>query len=60
MEKVILDVSPEGVTKLSVEGVSGKGCKELTADLEKALGETSNVVETAEYRLAEKRSVKRQ
>jgi acylphosphatase len=48
-EQIIVEVSPSGEVKVSVKGVKGKACKDLTKKIEEALGEASNVKETEEY-----------
>lgn len=48
MHKIIVDVSPTGETKIKVEGVSGKSCKDLTKAIESALGETVKDTPTGE------------
>lgn len=37
-EEITITIRPEGETEVSVAGVKGKGCQQLTAALEKALG----------------------
>lgn len=37
-EEITITITPEGETEVSVKGVKGKGCQQLTAALEKALG----------------------
>ena len=49
MEKIIVEISKEGVTTVSVVGVKGKRCIEMTADLERELGEISETSTTSEY-----------
>jgi hypothetical protein len=48
MQQVIFE-SVNGVPKITVKGVKGKGCKSLTAAVEKALGETTSSKPTHEY-----------
>jgi hypothetical protein len=38
MAEIIVTVDKEGNAEIAVNGVSGKSCKEITANLEKALG----------------------
>jgi len=51
-QQIIVDVSPKGEVKVSVKGVAGKGCKALTEDLERALGETTSSAPTPEMHQA--------
>lgn len=51
MEQIIVTIDPEAAVKIEVKGVAGSGCKELTAALEKALGETTGDSKTHEYHL---------
>ena len=37
-EEITITITPEGETEVSVAGVKGKGCQQLTDALEKALG----------------------
>jgi len=37
-EKLIITIRPDGGTTIKVTGVKGKGCKDLTKDIESALG----------------------
>ena len=50
MAKVTVTIAPDGTTSIEVEGVKGKGCVELTRDIEKALGSVSKDTKTSEYR----------
>ncbi len=47
--KVTVRISPNGDTKVAVEGVAGPGCQSLTAGLEKALGTTTENQQTSEF-----------
>lgn len=49
MEEIIVDISPEGEVKISVKGVKGKSCKDLTKALEAALGDVKESKTTREY-----------
>lgn len=51
-------ITPDGETKLSVEGVAGASCKDLTRELEEALGETTKDTKTADYYAVAKATVK--
>lgn len=42
-------VSPDGDAKVSVDGAKGAKCKDLTAQIEKALGAVSHTELTADY-----------
>ena len=48
--KVTLLIEEDGSVKIDVDGVKGKACTLLTADVEKALGVVKNRTEKAEYR----------
>ena len=49
MAEVIITVSKEGNTSVSVNGVSGQSCKDLSASIEKALGKTTATQLTSDY-----------
>jgi hypothetical protein len=49
MEQIRITFSPTGETKLEVNGVKGKSCKDLTRAFEKALGTTTKDTETGEF-----------
>lgn len=38
LQEIEVVIAPDGTTNIEVRGVSGAGCLDLTADLEKALG----------------------
>ncbi len=38
-EEIIITISPKSEVQIKVVGYNGPGCKALTADLEKALGQ---------------------
>lgn len=50
MPKVTVTIAPDGTTSIEVEGVKGKGCLELTRDIERALGKVTEDKKTSEYR----------
>ena len=41
-EKIIIDISAKGETTVSVDGVKGKSCADITRKLEQALGATTS------------------
>lgn len=47
--KVTLLIAEDGAVQIDVEGVKGKTCTALTADVEKALGTVKSRTEKAEY-----------
>jgi len=47
--KIIVEHTIDDKVTISVEGVKGKSCKDLTADLEKALGTVKNSTPTKEF-----------
>lgn len=50
MAKIEIVIAPGGATTISVEGVKGKGCVELTRGIERALGKVVEDHKTSEYR----------
>jgi hypothetical protein len=48
-EEIIVEATPEGQVSITVQGVKGSSCKEMTKDLEKALGTVREDRETKEY-----------
>lgn len=47
--KVTLVIDKNGAVQIDVEGVKGKSCTDLTADVEDALGVVKNRTKKAEY-----------
>jgi hypothetical protein len=50
MAEVLIEISPQGDTTVSVKGVKGAGCKALTESIEKSLGTVTKDTPTAEMR----------
>lgn len=50
MEEVTITFDDKNNPVISVKGVKGKGCKDLTKALEQKLGKVTKDVETREYR----------
>jgi hypothetical protein len=48
-EEIIVEVSPQGEVKVSVKGVKGKSCKDMTKALEAAFGDVQSSVKTSEF-----------
>jgi hypothetical protein len=48
MEQHILEIDADGTTQITVQGVKGKRCKDVTAQIEKALGRTVSDTPTGE------------
>lgn len=48
MEEVIVEIDENAAVTVSVRGVKGKRCKEVTAALEKALGDVTGGKPTSE------------
>ncbi len=46
---IIFDIDDDGNITITVEGVKGKSCEELTASLEAALGTVTAREHTSEY-----------
>ncbi len=49
MPQIVVNVSKEGKTTVTVQGVTGSGCRELTKALESALGKSTNTELTSAY-----------
>lgn len=49
MEEVFMDFDDDDNPVISVKGVKGRGCKDLTADLERKLGTVVKETKTKEY-----------
>jgi hypothetical protein len=47
--KVTLLIDESGAVQIDVEGVKGKACTELTAEMEQALGMVASQTKKAEY-----------
>jgi len=52
MQKITVTIDADSNVRVEVQGVVGKGCRALTADLEKALGRVKEVKSTADYHRA--------
>lgn len=48
-ERIIIDVAPDATVTVTVEGCKGSGCHKLTADIERAIGKTTEDRRTPEY-----------
>lgn len=48
-KEILIEAAPNGDVTVSVNGVKGKTCKELTKRFEKALGKVVKVEETKEF-----------
>jgi hypothetical protein len=55
-EKIIIEIDVDGSTKVSVEGVKGKGCEALTKDIEESLGSVTERKHTPEFSQRETQS----
>lgn len=49
-EQIIITVAPTGATTVAVKGCAGPSCKDLSRDIERALGRTTTDAETDDYR----------
>jgi hypothetical protein len=59
MEQIIITISPEGDTKVKVQGVAGPGCQELSREIERALGSVAKDTPTREmYEVKQHASIK--
>jgi len=49
MKTIKITISPQGDSKVSVEGACGTECEGLVAPIQAALGKTSDVERTGDY-----------
>jgi hypothetical protein len=56
--ELIITVSPSGETKIEVQGIKGRSCKDVTRELEAALGETVRSTPTKEMYAREDETVR--
>lgn len=49
MEKVIVEIDPHARVTVSVEGVAGPGCHDVSRAIETALGRTTGDEQTPEF-----------
>ena len=55
-EEIIVTITPEGRATVTVEGIGGPRCEELTAELEQALGVVCGNQRTMEYYQAQEKT----
>lgn len=53
MERHTIEIDLDGTTQISVAGVKGKRCKDVTAQIERALGRTVKDTPTGEMAQSE-------
>lgn len=56
--EVVINISNTGKTTVEVQGVAGASCKDLTKDLEQALGKVISDTKTPDFYRTEKGSVR--
>jgi len=56
-EEIIVEINPQGEVKVSVKGVKGKSCKDLTKNLEAAFGSVTETKKTGEFNESEQTRV---
>lgn len=49
MDKVIVEIDPQAKVTVSVEGVAGPGCHDVSRAIEAAMGRTTEDVQTSEF-----------
>lgn len=49
MEEHTIEINPQGQTTITVKGVKGKSCQDVTRKLEEALGQTASDQRTSEF-----------
>lgn len=52
--EIVVTISAGGEAKVEVKGYTGPGCKDLTRQLEAALGATTSDIKTREYYQADR------
>lgn len=58
--QILVTISPDGAVEVKVQGHSGPGCRDLTRQLEEALGQTKADRMTAEYHQPERQTSRQQ
>ena len=58
--EVIVTITPAGEIEVKVQGHAGPGCKDLTKQLEAALGETTGDAKTTEFNLPDQEQQRQQ
>lgn len=53
MEELIINVDSDGAVQITVKGVKGKSCKDVTKQIEQALGKVTSDKPTAEMNQVE-------
>jgi hypothetical protein len=48
-EMIVIEISPQGETKIEVKGCAGPSCSSLTAAIEKAVGRTVTDLKKPEF-----------
>jgi hypothetical protein len=59
MEQINVEIATDGKVTVSVKGVKGKSCTDVTKSLENALGQTTSDEKTREYNDANEQQVAR-
>lgn len=49
MKEIVIRISKDGKVKISVSGVKGGGCKDITKSIENALGTAESSEPTSEF-----------
>lgn len=52
--QIVVTIDPQGDTRVAVEGVTGPSCKNVTKQIERALGKTVSDNPTSEFHKASK------
>jgi hypothetical protein len=55
-EEITIEIDTAGDAKVSIKGVKGKSCRDITRDIERALGQVTTDTVTHEYREVENRA----
>ncbi len=58
--QIIVTITPDGAVEVKVHGHAGPGCKDLTKDIEAALGQTEQDRRTHEYHRPERQDDRQQ
>lgn len=57
MQTITITIDAEGATEVKVDGVAGPSCKELTKQIEHALGTTTGSKKTEEFYRSESNGI---